>query len=116
MFGMDNLPSDLSEVEIVSLDYDMKIKLLERIAQEMLNTQVDFVRISGEFAEAKANMAVLRQVKSSIQTALNAEKSLSVMDTRQKISLTELDDETKKGTKRSGAKVGRRRTTNRRDQ
>ncbi len=65
--------NDLSQLDILSLDYSGKITLLERIAQAILDLQVEFAQISGRYAELKANIEVLKQVKSAIQSAIRAE-------------------------------------------
>lgn len=64
---------DLSQTEILSLDYEGKIALLEKIAQEMLSYKMEYAKISGREAEIRANLAVLKEVKSAIQSALKAE-------------------------------------------
>jgi len=65
----------LDNVDVIALDYDMKIKLLERIAQEILNKRIEFARISGRYAELKAEIQILKEGKSAIQSALKAESS-----------------------------------------
>ena len=65
--------SDLSQADLLSLDYDGKVKMLERVAQEILNYQVEFAKVSGRYAEIKANIEVLKQVKSALQSAIRAE-------------------------------------------
>ena len=64
---------ELSKTEILQLDYEGKIALLERIAQEMLNYKVEYAKLAGREAEIRANLAVLKEVKSAIQSALKAE-------------------------------------------
>lgn len=63
----------LNEADLLSLDYDGKVKLLERVAQELLSTRLEFARISGRHAELRANIEVLKQVKSALQSAIRAE-------------------------------------------
>jgi len=65
--------SDLSKTDILALDYGGKVKLLERVGQEILNNQIEFAKVSGRFAEIKANLEVLKQVKSVLQSSLKAE-------------------------------------------
>lgn len=67
---------DLENFDIVGLDLDTKIKLLEKIASDLLGIQVEFAEIAGRFAELKANIAVLKEVKSALQSAIRAERSL----------------------------------------
>ena len=64
---------DLTAPDIISLDYDAKVKLLERVGQEILGYQVEFAKVSGRYAELKANIEVLKQVKSVLQSAIRAE-------------------------------------------
>jgi hypothetical protein len=65
--------SDLSQTEILSLDYEGKIQMLQQIAQEMLNFRMEYAKMSGREAEIRANLTVLKEVKSAIQSALKAE-------------------------------------------
>jgi len=65
--------SELSDVDLLSLDYDGKVKLLEAITRELLNLRLEFAQISGRNAELKANIEVLKQVKSALQSAIRAE-------------------------------------------
>ena len=64
---------DLTNIDIVTLDYGAKVILLERVGQEILGYQVEFSKVSGRFAELKANIEVLKQVKSVLQSAIRAE-------------------------------------------
>jgi len=68
--------ADLAAADILSLDYDAKIKMLEQIAQEILNSRMEFAKISGRFAELRANIQVLKEVKSALQSAIKAEGQL----------------------------------------
>jgi len=65
--------SSLSDTDIIALDYDGKVKLLQRVAGEMLALQVEFAQVSGKYAEMRANLQVLREVKSALQSAIKAE-------------------------------------------
>ena len=67
---------ELEKADILALDYDQKIKLLEKVAQEMLNKRIEFARISGRHAELRADIQVLLQVKSALQSAIKAEGQL----------------------------------------
>ena len=71
---------DLENLEIVGLDLDIKIKLLETIAQQLLGLQAEFASISGRFAELKASITVLKEVKSALQSAIRAERSLDLRE------------------------------------
>ena len=65
--------SELNDTDLLALDYDGKIKLLERIAAEILATKVEFAKISGRYAELRAELQVLKEVKSALQSAIKAE-------------------------------------------
>lgn len=68
------MTESLSDVDILSLDYAGKITMLERVGQAILQFQLEFAQVSGRYAEIKANLEVLKQVKSAIQSALRAER------------------------------------------
>jgi len=63
----------LADTDLLALDYDGKVKMLERVAQEILGYQIEFAKVSGRYAEIKANIEVLKQVKSALQSAIRAE-------------------------------------------
>lgn len=65
--------SDLQDVDIVALDYDGKVKTLQAVAAEILRLKVEFAKISGRFAELRAELQVLKEVKSALQSAIRAE-------------------------------------------
>ena len=65
--------SDLDDVDFLALDYDAKIKMLQRVAGEILALKVEFARVSGRYAELRANLQVLKEVKSALQSAIRAE-------------------------------------------
>ena len=67
---------ELNADDLTALDYDGKVKLLERIAAEMLEQRVEFARVSGRCAELRAQLTVLREVKSALQSALRAEQCM----------------------------------------
>ena len=64
---------DLNDVDLLALDYDAKVKLLERIVKELLSMRIEYARVSGRNAELRANVQVLREVKSALQSAIRAE-------------------------------------------
>lgn len=64
---------ELDSADLLSLDYDGKVKLLERVTQELLDLRLEFAQISGKAAELRANIEVLKQVKSALQSAIRAE-------------------------------------------
>ena len=65
--------SDLDDVDFLALDYDAKVKMLQRVAGEILALKVEFARVSGRYAELRANLQVLKEVKSALQSAIRAE-------------------------------------------
>lgn len=65
--------TDLSQTELLSLDASGKMELLMKISQELLNMKIEFAKVSGRSAELRANIMVLKEVKSALQSALKAE-------------------------------------------
>jgi hypothetical protein len=65
--------SHLSQTDLLSLDYGGKVELLERVTQELLDLRLEYASISGKAAELRANIEVLKQVKSALQSAIRAE-------------------------------------------
>lgn len=65
--------NNLTDVDLLALDYDGKVKLLERVTQELLNMRIEYAQVAGRHAELGANLAVLKEVKSALQTAIKAE-------------------------------------------
>ena len=65
-----------SKNTIAGLAFDEKVKMLENICTEFLDLQVEYADIAGRNAQIKANMEVLKQVKSALQSAIRAEQSL----------------------------------------
>lgn len=65
--------SNLDDIDIVALDYDGKVKTLQAIANEILRLKIEFAQISGRYAELRAEMQVLKEVKSALQSAIRAE-------------------------------------------
>ena len=64
----------LNDIDLLALDYDTKVKLLERIVKELLDFRMEFARVSGRYAELRANITVLKEVKSALQSAIRAER------------------------------------------
>ena len=64
---------DGEKIEIASLDYDAKVKMLEYVAQEILNLKVGFANVSADYARMRAELQVLKEVKSALQSAIKAE-------------------------------------------
>lgn len=64
---------ELDDIDFLALDYDAKVKLLQRVAGEMLAMRVEFARSSARYAELRANITILREVKSALQSAIRAE-------------------------------------------
>lgn len=67
------MDDELTDTDILAMDYDAKLKLLEQIIANMLSIQVEYARVSGRHAELRAQLQVLREVKSALQSALKAE-------------------------------------------
>ena len=67
------MSDELSKQDILSLDYDGKVKLLQAVAAEILDMKVEYAKVSGRHAELRANIQVLKEVKSALQSALRAE-------------------------------------------
>jgi len=65
--------NDLTDIDLLQLDYDGKVKLLERVVKELLDVRLRFAQLSGEYAEMRANIQVLKEVKSALQSAIRAE-------------------------------------------
>ena len=63
----------MDAVDIIALDYDGKVKTLQAIADEILKLKVEFAKISGRYAELRAELQVLKEVKSALQSAIRAE-------------------------------------------
>ena len=59
--------------DLLSLDYDGKVKLLQQIAGEILALKMEFAKVSGRYAELRAQLQVLKEVKSALQSAIKAE-------------------------------------------
>lgn len=62
--------------EIAGLSYGNKILMLEKICGEILDLKVEYAEIAGKNATIRANLEVLKQVKSALQSAIKAEQSL----------------------------------------
>jgi len=67
------LVGELTDVDLLALDYDGKVKLLEAVTRELLDLRLEFASISGRYAELRANLQVLKEVKSALQSAIRAE-------------------------------------------
>lgn len=67
------MANSIAATDLLALDYDGKIKLLERVAAEILALKVEFAGVSGRYAEMRAELQVLKEVKSALQSALRAE-------------------------------------------
>ena len=62
-----------SASDLLALDYDGKVKLLQQVAGEILSLKLEFAKISGRHAELRAQLMVLKEVKSALQSAIRAE-------------------------------------------
>ena len=67
---------NLSDIEIVSLSYDEKVKLLEMLAQDTLNDQVEFSELTGRYFELKTRIQLRKQIASMLQSAIKAERAM----------------------------------------
>lgn len=67
------MSDSLSGADLLALDYDGKVKMLEQVTRELLALRLEFATISGRHAELRANLQVLREVKSALQSAIKAE-------------------------------------------
>jgi len=67
------MSEELGGTDILAMDYDGKVKLLEAITKELLALRVEFATVSGKHAELRANIQVLKEVKSALQSAIRAE-------------------------------------------
>jgi hypothetical protein len=63
----------LSAEDLLALDYDAKVKILQMVAGEILALKVEFAKVSGRYAELRAELQVLKEVKSALQSAIRAE-------------------------------------------
>lgn len=68
------MPDNLSDVDLLQIDYDGKVRLLERVVKELLDVRLKFARLAGEYAEMRANIQVLKEIKSALQSAIRAEQ------------------------------------------
>jgi hypothetical protein len=64
---------EVNKVEILALDYNGKVRLLERVTQELLDMKVEYAKVAGREAELRATLQVLKEVKSALQSAIKAE-------------------------------------------
>jgi len=68
-----SLTPESDPADLLSLDYDGKVKLLQQIAGEILALKMEFAKVSGRYAELRAQLQVLKEVKSALQSAIRAE-------------------------------------------
>lgn len=59
--------------DAVGLDYDTKVKLLEQAHQDLLLVQEQFAAVSGEYAQLKATIQLIKMRISALQSAIKAE-------------------------------------------
>jgi len=64
-----------SKNTIAGLSYDQKVKMLEKICEELLDLKVEYAEVAGKNATIRANLEVLKQVKSALQSAIKAEQN-----------------------------------------
>jgi len=46
---------------------------LQAICQQLLDVRLEFAQVSGRYAELRATITVLKEVKSALQSAIRAE-------------------------------------------
>jgi hypothetical protein len=64
---------NLRDADLLALDYDGKVKLLEQVTRELLTMRLEFAQVSGRYAELRANLTVLKEIKSALQSTIKAE-------------------------------------------
>ncbi len=67
---------NLSIEEVVAMDYGQKQNLLLMIGGRVLELKSEFVKVSGRYAEIKAELDALKHVSSVVQSALKAEQAM----------------------------------------
>lgn len=67
------MKDNLRDADLLALDYDGKVKLLEQVTRELLTMRLEFAQVSGKFAELRANLQVLKEIKSALQSTIKAE-------------------------------------------
>ncbi len=78
----------LAKTDILALDYGGKVDLLDRVGQEILDLQIEFSNVAGKYAELKARLEVLKQVKSVLQSSIRAEAAEGGSNIERKHELT----------------------------
>jgi hypothetical protein len=63
----------MSKEDMIALDYDGKAKLLQAIASELLDRRTDNAKIEALRAYIKADIYILVQMKSAVQTSMKVE-------------------------------------------
>ena len=66
----------MKNTKIAGLAYGQKVLMLEKICDEMLAIKVEYADIAGKHAVIKANLEVLKQVKSALQSSIRAEANI----------------------------------------
>lgn len=67
------IDNGLTDVDLLALDYDGKVRLLECVIKELLDLRLEFAQLSGKYVELRANIQVLKEVRSALQSAIRAE-------------------------------------------
>jgi len=65
--------TSLDQADLLALDYAAKVSLLEAVVKELLDKRLEYARIAGRYAELRADIQVLGQVKSALQSAIKAD-------------------------------------------
>ena len=71
-----NDPLELTPADVVAMDYGQKQDLLLMIAGRILELKGEFVKVSGRYAEIKAEIDALKHVASMIQSELKATQAM----------------------------------------
>lgn len=67
------LQTSLEQADLLALDYAAKVSLLEAVVRELLSKRIEYAKIAGQYAELRADIQVLTQVKSALQSAIKAD-------------------------------------------
>lgn len=78
----------LAKTDILALDYGGKVALLDKVGTEILETQIEYSSVAGKYAELKARLEVLKQVKSVLQSSIRAEAAEGGSNIERKHELT----------------------------
>lgn len=66
---------DLSTVDLIAMDYGEKVRVLDALTTELLQKRSEFAAITGRYMELKANIDLLKNIKSALQSSIRAERA-----------------------------------------